>query len=371
MPKVSIVLPTYNGSQYLSDSIESVINQTYMDWELIIVDDCSTDDTLKIAKKYAEMDERISVVHNEFNKKLPTSLNIGFEYAKGEYFAWTSDDNFYENEAIEKMVRYLDYNQNTPMVRADMILIDEKGTVIADSEAYDNHKMLVNNYVGACFLYRRSVAQSIGKYDDSLFCVEDYDYWIRIMKHCGPIGNIQEKLYRYRNHSESLSSTKRRYVETQLNLMRKKHLDFYIDNMQSDEKELFALYYLLLNCGWDREYIINKIGKCPFIENDMLIDNRKSCVVYGAGYYGQKAYELLDGNVAFFIDKNKNLIGTKKNDVDIIGIKEYLKDKTKYNIIVALSLEKAYEAIVDLKSFGINQYTTFTYLECQLKKENV
>ena len=165
MPKVTIVLPTYNGSKYLRESIESVIDQTYKDWELVIVDDCSTDETLKIAGDYSERDGRIVVIHNRINKKLPASLNIGFEKARGEYFSWTSDDNIYEKDAIEKMVGYLDANQNIPMVRANMLMIGENAEVISESGEYGDLKMLVANCVGACFLYRKSVAQSVGQYD--------------------------------------------------------------------------------------------------------------------------------------------------------------------------------------------------------------
>ena len=90
--KVSIILPTYNGKKYIRDSIESIINQTYTNWELIIVNDCSTDDTQKIIEEYQQKDKRIIVINNEKNLKLPASLNRGFEEASGEYYTWTSDD---------------------------------------------------------------------------------------------------------------------------------------------------------------------------------------------------------------------------------------------------------------------------------------
>lgn len=95
MPKISIILPTYNGQQYIGEAIESIIEQTFQDWELIIVDDCSSDNTLDIIRKYEKQDLRIKVIHNDVNKKLPASLNIGFKYAKGMYLTWTSDDNMY------------------------------------------------------------------------------------------------------------------------------------------------------------------------------------------------------------------------------------------------------------------------------------
>ena len=116
MPKVSIVLPTYNGEEYISNAIESIINQTYNDWELIIVNDCSNDNTLDIINKYALADSRISIIINNQNMKLPESLNIGFRNAKGDYLSWTSDDNMYDSKAIEKMVHYLDSNPNDNMV---------------------------------------------------------------------------------------------------------------------------------------------------------------------------------------------------------------------------------------------------------------
>jgi len=81
-PKVSIVLPVYNGAKYLRESVDSCLAQTFSNWELIIVNDCSTDESSAIAEEYAAKDERIRVIHNETNLKLPASLNAGFCQAK-------------------------------------------------------------------------------------------------------------------------------------------------------------------------------------------------------------------------------------------------------------------------------------------------
>src|SRR5574344_1693507 len=113
---VSIVLPVYNGEKYLAQSIESVLNQTYENIELIIVNDCSTDNSRDIAQKYANKNSGIKIIDNTENKKLPASLNIGFEAANGEYYTWTSDDNYYEPTAIEKMVQYLKTKPTDGMV---------------------------------------------------------------------------------------------------------------------------------------------------------------------------------------------------------------------------------------------------------------
>src|SRR5690606_22425727 len=107
-PFVSIVLPTYNGARYLAQSIESCINQTYTQWELIIVDDASTDDTPAIISHYVQLDSRIRTVRHSTNRKLPAALNTGFDMARGEYFTWTSDDNYYRPEALGVMVAFLE-----------------------------------------------------------------------------------------------------------------------------------------------------------------------------------------------------------------------------------------------------------------------
>ena len=92
VPRVSIVLPSYNGERYIKESIDSVLNQSFTNWELIVVNDCSEDGTRRIVEEYAQNDSRVTIINNEKNMKLPKSLNIGFEVARGEYFTWTSDD---------------------------------------------------------------------------------------------------------------------------------------------------------------------------------------------------------------------------------------------------------------------------------------
>jgi len=99
-PTVSAVLPTRNGSRYIDRAIESVVEQTFADWELIVVDDASTDDTAAKIDAWARRDERIRSVHLEENRKLPGALNEGFRLAKGDYLTWTSDDNWYAPEAF-------------------------------------------------------------------------------------------------------------------------------------------------------------------------------------------------------------------------------------------------------------------------------
>ena len=127
---ISIVLPVYNGAKYLRESIESVIAQTYPNWELLIVDDCSKDETPEIAQEYAKRDSRIRYYRNENNLRLPRNLNKGFSLTQGNYLTWTSDDNRYRPTALERMYQALQEDKKAQLVYASYDVIDENDNLI-------------------------------------------------------------------------------------------------------------------------------------------------------------------------------------------------------------------------------------------------
>lgn len=207
-PLVSIVLPVYNGEEYLRQSIDSVIAQTYQNWELLILDDCSTDASPEIAKAYCQSDPRIRYYRNEHNLRLPGNLNRGFSLAKGEYLTWTSDDNKYRPTAIEKLVRALQTHPNAHLAFASCQIIDEEDRPIEFIMVNERSKKRIigTDTVGACFLYTRKAYETVGDYDAGCVLVEDYDYWQRIFHHFDTVA-IEEILYDYRFHSGALTST--------------------------------------------------------------------------------------------------------------------------------------------------------------------
>ena len=237
--KVSIVLPVYNGEDSLSDAIESVLNQTYKNLELIIVNDCSSDGTAKIIEKYALQDKRIGIINNKINQKLPRSLNIGFKAATGEYLTWTSDDNVYRESAIERMVSVLDHKTDIGMVYTDYTIVNELGNQM---ETYVNivqnpENLRLMSVVGACFLYRRSVAERVGEYDAELFLAEDYDYWIRIWK-CAKCLALHENLYVYKLQGKSLTATKSKAAHLQKGKVISKHYDFLYSTCRTHSEKI-------------------------------------------------------------------------------------------------------------------------------------
>ena len=179
MIRVSVVMPVYNGEKYLKQSIESVIQQSYKDWELIIVNDCSTDRSRDIMQSYVEVDSRIRIVDNSNNLKLPMSLNAGFREARGEYLTWTSDDNLYKVNALEELVGYLENNPEIGLVYSDMDYVDASLNFIKE-QRLEPEMLLYSDCIGASFMYRREVLDKVGEYDPDMFLVEDYEYWIRI-----------------------------------------------------------------------------------------------------------------------------------------------------------------------------------------------
>jgi glycosyltransferase involved in cell wall biosynthesis len=206
-PLVSIVLPTHNGARYIGLSIQSCLDQTYSHWELLIVDDASTDETPSLIAEFAARDSRVQVFRHADNHKLPAALNTGFAHAQGEYLTWTSDDNYYHPQALAEMVAFLETHPTVGVVYTDYSVIDEDGLITNHVTAPEARHLVHKAAVGACFLYRREVYETIGEYDETVFLAEDYDFWLRasIKFQLSP---LHKELYFYRRHSASLTDSR-------------------------------------------------------------------------------------------------------------------------------------------------------------------
>ena len=179
-PLISIVLPIYNGEKYMRMSIDSILSQTYNNWELLIIDDGSTDCTAAIAQDYILKDSRVHYYKNPENMRLPKTLNRGFSLAKGDFLTWTSDDNYYYPTALETMHNAL-VQQGKDFAFASCDVINGDGDIVECITVSDAAKKSIvgTNPVGACFLYSRKVYETVGEYDPEMTLVEDFDYWQR------------------------------------------------------------------------------------------------------------------------------------------------------------------------------------------------
>jgi len=204
-PRISIVLPTYNQAKYLPEALASVFSQTYRDFELVVVNDGSTDETASILTEYRTRYDFILI--EQQNQGLPKALNVGFRQAQGEYLTWTSSDNILLPDMLARLSTELDEYPEVGLVYADWYVIDEMGRIIAvaRSRDYDRLLLLRTNYINACFLYRRECQEKIGWYNTRFSGAEDWDYWLRISKYY-TMRHVKQLLYKYRVHGNTLSA---------------------------------------------------------------------------------------------------------------------------------------------------------------------
>ena len=356
---VSIVLPVYNGARFLSESIKSVLAQTYMNWELIIVDDCSTDASLEIAYKFAQKDKRIKVIHNRTNMKLTQSLNIGFKESKGNLLLWTSDDNLFLPNAIEVMQKYLGEHEQAYMVAADMVLMNYDGKEKGKVDCICSN-LCASNCVGACFMYRRTVYDIVGEYDVKLFGVEDYDYWLRVEQRFGKIHHIPQKLYQYRIHEGSLTATKQELINEKLMQLREKHWKYILASVRGDKEAIYCLYYDSVMRLYN-EKIIHTIEN--FFPDEGLgkgdIWSNKRCVIFGAGKYGEMAAKLLGEKAYCFVDNDEIKVGKMKMGFMIESSGKLKKLAEDFNIMIAVHAKYVYQIMQQLINSGIEKYCTY------------
>jgi glycosyltransferase involved in cell wall biosynthesis len=205
-PRISIVLPTYNRAEYLPQALDSCISQTFTDWEVIVVDDASTDDTPRIIKSYCACDVRVRTIRHGVNRRRPSALNTGFRAARGHYFTWTSDDNLYRPAALAEMLAFIEAH-GVDLVYADYSVINARGEIVRPACIRRFEDLVLVNVVGACFLYKREVHAALGGYSAQLFLAEDYDFWLRASASFR-FGYLQKDLYLYRSHERSLYETR-------------------------------------------------------------------------------------------------------------------------------------------------------------------
>jgi glycosyltransferase involved in cell wall biosynthesis len=207
MPKVSVVIPAYNSMKYLPETVDSVLGQTFIDFEILIINDGSTDN---ICEWFTQIkDPRVKLISQE-NKGLSGARNTGIANAQGEYIAFLDADDLWEPSKLEKQVFCLDNNPEVGLVHTWMLLIDEHsqstGRVLKSNlEGYVWEKLLERNSI-ACpsVIVRRSCLDIVGGFDPNLRSVEDWDMWIRLSRHYR-FAAIQEPLAYYRQLSSSMS----------------------------------------------------------------------------------------------------------------------------------------------------------------------
>jgi glycosyltransferase involved in cell wall biosynthesis len=328
-PFISVLIPVYNCEKYIQTAIESVLNQTFSNFELLIIDDKSTDNTVEIIQQF--QDERIRLVVKEKNSGYTNSLNWGIANAKGKYIARMDGDDICLPTRFEKQVSFLDANPDVIACGSSSIIIGTD-TVVAVPENHEEIKLALLK--GNCMIHpsimirKDSIDKFSISYDTSKEPAEDYDLWVQLAI-IGKLHNLQEVLLHYRIHENQVSNVRN---ENQKNIAKQTR---------------FKLLNHLPFAKTDKK--INILKK--FIETDISIQFEEILL------YNKKIKEhILQSNINGFFEQNG--LEDYLNGIEYETVKSYFLKREKYNPSIFLNYLKI-KSVVPLKFSFKDEFKLF------------
>jgi glycosyltransferase involved in cell wall biosynthesis len=227
-PLVSVILPVYNAERFTRPAIESILNQTYQNLELIIVNDCSIDSSLEILNEYAQRDKRVNVESNALNLKLSKTLNRAIALSKGKYLARMDADDISLPTRIEKQVKALEENPDVVIIGCNMGIIDEYDKRIGYRKYYSTDQEIrkrmfyFSPFSHPAIMIRKEALDKVGDYNHDYNPAEDYELYFRL----GTVGkfmNLSEELFVYRIVGNSMTHGGTLNMESKTIEIRKKY----------------------------------------------------------------------------------------------------------------------------------------------------
>jgi len=237
---VSIITPLYNADKYIGEAIGSVINQTYKNWEMLIIDDGSEDKSHEKALKYSEKDKRIKVLKNERNLGVIKTRNRGIEIAKGRYIAFLDSDDLWKKEKLEKQIKFME-NNKIFISYTGYEKINEDGSLrggIKVPKKVTYSDSLKGNVMG-CLTVTYNQEKLGKRYFTELEMSEDHVLWLEILKEVEASYGISESLAQYRVLKNSRSSSKINAIKFQWEI-----------NRQIEKLNIFQSLYYFINYLW-------------------------------------------------------------------------------------------------------------------------
>lgn len=208
-PKVTVLLPVYNGENFISYAIESILSQSFEDFELMVIDDCSTDSSVEEISKFK--DPRIHFIKNDSNIGLISTLNKGLRLSRGELIARMDQDDIAFPERLSEQIRYMEKNSNILLSGTNISLINVFGKKLLSVPNFGSEFTMEWNLAIGCSLFhptvifKKTTIINLGGYSEAFVHAEDYELWLRVLRE-GKVGNLNRKLLKYRKHSASISS---------------------------------------------------------------------------------------------------------------------------------------------------------------------
>ena len=243
-PEISIIMAVYNGEDYLKETIDSIINQTFKNWELVIINDCSTDSTKDILNEYALRDERINVHTNEVNLKLPTSLNKAISLSRGKYIARMDADDICLTERFDKQYNFMENNKDIALSSCRFLTLKNGAYASGgcggrcDFEALQAMLLVTNPILHPGVIAKAEVMKKLN-YDTTLTCTEDLELWTRMAMNNLKIQILPEYLLIYRLHDKQITSTTLERQHSEVMKIQNKYYSAVINKMSEEMQKFF------------------------------------------------------------------------------------------------------------------------------------
>ena len=222
-PKVTVYIPSYNYARYLEKAVESIHSQIYSNWELIIIDDGSTDETIEIAQKLKALyPADTKVIRNDKPLGLFKCANIALKIARGEYFMRLDADDYLDESALLVMATYLNNNPDIALVYPNYTYVDQNGAFLhtENRKKIGEEDILLDQPAhGACTMVRKRVLKTVGGYTESNDAQDGYELWLKISTRY-QIANVTTPLFFYRQHANSLSRDSTKLLKSRRRIKR-------------------------------------------------------------------------------------------------------------------------------------------------------
>jgi len=322
-PKISVIMPVFNAFPFLSESIQSILNQTFYEFELIILNDKSTDESLEIINKFKAIDNRIVLIDKEQNVGPANLRNEGINIAKGDYIALMDADDIAMPSRFEKQFTFLKNNPEIGLCGTWFTFFGAESKTIkhsVDSDAIKVSFLHSCNIGNPTVMFKKEVLGDL-KFDNDYVPVEDYDLWSRLLAKT-KFHNIPESLLNYRQHNTNISKTKIDNVNRSVRKVKINQLG-HLEISNSDPKIDAYLNAVSLNKRLSPEEIIEAINTSKYL----ISQNAK------IKYFNQELFEkhinrVLIRSIRNAASYNKSFYRFLKNDATSLFNKINLLDRT-------------------------------------------
>lgn len=296
-PAISVIMATYNSEKFLQEAILSILNQTFKNFEFIIIDDASSDNTKKILEKYQAKDRRIKLIFNKTNLGRGAVRNQGLKIAQGKYIAILDSDDVACENRLEKQFLFLENHKKIFLLGGNIIKINKDSKKISNPAFIEtNPKKIIKGLEKKCCLFHPTVMfRNHGYYyREKFFYAQDYDLYLRLLLQGKKIANLNEFLIFYRIHENSASSSQR----LKQYLFGQKARDFYFQfrNNKFDGYKNFDPKSIL---NLDLKKVSDQKSLNFLIRDSYFAKKNKTCQFYALKYF--KNYGFFNKNLLYFL----------------------------------------------------------------------